>query len=147
VYNVRPMSDVVSGSMSPQRTRTMLIAAFAALALVLSAVGVYSVLAHDVVQRTREIGIRMALGARSRDVRWMILGHGAILSVVGIGVGVVGSYALTRLMATLLFGVSPTDPRVFAGASITLFSIASMATYLPARRSTGVDPIIALRAE
>jgi putative ABC transport system permease protein len=115
--------------------------------LVLSAVGVYSVLAHDVVQRTREIGIRMALGARSRDVRWMILGHGAILSVVGIGVGVVGSYALTRLMATLLFGVSPTNPRVFAGASITLFSIASMATYLPARRSTGVDPIIALRAE
>jgi putative ABC transport system permease protein len=124
-----------------------LLAGFAALALVLASLGVYSVMAHLVAFRTGEIGIRMALGASSGSVMRMVLGHGRRLTLVGIAIGIVGALAVSRLMQQALFEVSPVDPLVYLVLSVTLLLVAECAAWLPARRATRIDPVIALRTE
>jgi putative ABC transport system permease protein len=121
-----------------------LLAGFAGLALLLAAMGIYGVLAQTVVQRTHEIGIRMALGAQIRDVLKLILGHGMALAAIGILAGIVGALGVTRLMANLLFGVGASDPGTFLAIATLLGAVAFLACYLPARRAAKLDPVIAL---
>jgi ABC-type antimicrobial peptide transport system permease subunit len=125
----------------------LLLSAFAAVALMLAMIGIYGVTAYQVNQRTQEIGIRMALGAQMRDVVKLVLQGGITLAVIGIGLGVVGALALTRLIRSLLFGVQPTDVTTFVLVSLALLATAVIACYLPARRATKVDPLVALRYE
>jgi putative ABC transport system permease protein len=147
IRNVRTMEEVVAKSISPQRFHMSLLALFGGIGLALASVGIYGVMAYTVSQRTREIGIRMALGAQLRDVLLMVLGHGMKLTVIGAAIGLAASFALTRALKTLLFGVTPTDLLTFAAVSIALMAMALLASYLPARRATKVDPLIALRYE
>jgi len=124
-----------------------LLGAFAGLALVLSALGLYSVLSYAVAQQTREIGVRMALGAQRHDVLQLVVNGGARFAILGIAVGIAASLALTKLMEDLLFGVRATDPLTFAGAAILLAGVSVVACYIPARRAMRVDPMVALRYE
>jgi predicted permease len=147
IRNVRTMDDVLSDSSAPARLSTRLIGAFALVALITAALGVFGVLSFVVAQRTRELGIRMALGAAPGDVRRMVLGYGSKLAVAGLAIGLVGSFALTRFISTMLFGVKPTDPLTFAVVSAVLLGIGVLASWLPARRATRIDPIVALRSD
>jgi putative ABC transport system permease protein len=147
VSEIRTAEQIVSGSVADSRFTTFLLAAFAAVALVLAAVGIYGVIAYTVSQRTREIGVRVALGARGRDVQWQVVRQGGRLALVGIAVGVVASLAAARLLSSLLFGVSTTDPITFVSVALLLGGVAVLASWIPARRAASVDPIIALRAE
>ena len=124
-----------------------MLAIAATVALILGSVGIYGVIAYIASQRTREIGIRMALGAQLRDVRGMFLRHGLRLTAIGIALGIGVSLGLTRVMSTLLFGVRPTDLATYVAVSCALAAVALLATYLPARRASRVDPIVALRAD
>jgi putative ABC transport system permease protein len=141
------MSQRVSQSEAQPRFNAALLGIFAALGILLAAVGTYGVLAFLVVQRTQEIGVRIALGAHPRDVMTLILAQGAKLALAGLTLGVAGAFALTRSMKALLFGVTPADPLIFAGVAIFLVIVALVACYLPARRAMKVDPMIALRYE
>jgi ABC-type antimicrobial peptide transport system permease subunit len=125
----------------------LLLGALAALALLLAGVGVYGVISYDGARRTREVGIRIALGAQRADVIRLFIKQGMALVTLGVALGLAGAFALTRLMTSLLFGVSPNDPGVFAGAALLLSSIALLACYLPAKRATKADPLIAIRHE
>jgi putative ABC transport system permease protein len=147
VYNVRTMNDVLATSVAPRRTPMLLLSAFAGAALMLAMMGIYGVTAYYVTQRTQEIGIRMALGAQMSDVLKLVLKSGLGLAVIGIGVGLIGAFILTRWMTTLLFGVKPTDLVTFVAVSACLWLTALLACYLPARRATKVDPLVALRYE
>ena len=147
VYNVRTMEQVISGTIAPRRTNTLLISIFGVLALVLAAVGVYGVIAYDVTRRAREIGIRIALGARPREVMSQVVRGGVVLAVAGIAIGLAGAWMLTRLLANLVYGVSPRDPIAFIIAPVVLLAIATIATVLPARRATRIDPMTTMRAE
>ena len=147
VFNVRTMNDVLATSVAPRRTPMLLLSAFAGVALLLAMIGIYGVTAYYVTQRTQEIGIRMALGAQMSDVMKLVLRSGMAMALIGIGVGLAGAFALTRLMAALLFAVKPTDVVTFAIVSLSLLVTALMACYLPARRATKVDPLVALRYE
>jgi predicted permease len=147
VSNVSTMEDVLSESIARQRFSMILLGVFAAVGLILAAVGLYGVMSYSVAQRRHEIGIRMALGAQSRDVLRLVVGQGLKLVFVGVAVGLVAALALTRVMASLLYGISSTDPATFAVISLVLVGAGVLASYVPARRATKVDPIIALRYE
>ena len=147
VYGSESEEEVVARSIASQRFSLILLGAFAGLALLLAGIGIYGVLSYLVGQRTREIGVRMALGAQRLDVLRMVLGDGARMTMVGAAIGLVAALALTRLMASMLFGVRPTDPVTFAAVAVLLCSIALFACYLPARRAAKVDPMVALRYE
>src|ERR1700675_427360 len=147
LYNITTMDQLVSTSVAQPRLNLSLLVAFAALALVLSAVGVYGVMAYAVTQRTHEIGIRMALGAQGGDVLKQILVEGGRLAGIGLAVGLAAALVLTRLMTSLLFEVKPGDPLTFAAVAAVLILVALAACYIPARRATQVDPIVALRHE
>jgi putative ABC transport system permease protein len=147
VTNVLTMSEVVSRSVWQQRFYTMLFGIFASLALALAAVGIYGVMSYAVTQRTQEIGIRMALGARAIDVLKLVIKNGMAMIMIGVVIGLGGAMALTRLLATLLFGVTPTDKVTFVVVSGVLIVVALIACYIPAQRATKVDPLVALRYE
>jgi putative ABC transport system permease protein len=147
VLRTRPMNDVVSGALSRPRFNLLLIASFAAVALVLAAIGIYGVVAFLVTQRTREIGIRMALGARGADVLRLVLRQGMFPVLLGAMAGVLGAVAATKAIRSMLFGVTPLDPVSLAVAPALLAAVALLACYLPARRATRVDPLVALRDE
>jgi putative ABC transport system permease protein len=147
VAEVRTVADIIDESLSRSRLNTVILATFAAVALILAAVGIYGVMAYSVTQRTHEFGIRMALGAGRFEVLRMVLRHGLLVAGAGVAIGLAAAYFLTRVLTTLLFGVTSTDPATFAGVSIVLVAIALAATYVPARRATRVDPMVALRYE
>jgi predicted permease len=147
VFGLVPMGQLIEESLASQRFATLLLGIFAGIALILGSVGIYGVMSYLVTARTHEMGIRMALGAERSDVMRLILKHGLILAGAGLGVGLLGSVALTRLMASLLFGVSPTDGITLTAVAVLLVGVAMLACYLPARRATQVDPMVALRYE
>src|SRR5262249_49213581 len=130
-----------------QRFNMALLTIFAAVALLLASIGIYGIMAYSVQQRTSEIGLRMALGASPQDVRWMIVTQGMTLALIGVVLGVAGGLAVTRVMRSLLFGVKPWDPTVFAVTAILLSAVALVACYVPAVRASRVDPMVALRYE
>jgi predicted permease len=147
LYDVRPMEEIVSRSISTQRLTMFLLSIFSALALVLSAVGIYGVISYLTGQRTHEIGVRVALGASSSDVLRMVLGEGMKITLIGVAIGLAAAFGLTRLITTLIYGVGTSDPITFASVAILLSGVALLACYLPARRAMRVDPIVALRYE
>jgi putative ABC transport system permease protein len=147
VYDVREMEQYLGDSVSRQRFLAVLLAVFAAVAMVLTVVGLYGVLGYSVAQRTHEIGVRMALGARQTDVLRMVVGNGMKMTLVGIAAGLAGSYIVTRVIASLLYGVGASDPLTFGAIAFVMVVIALAASYLPARRATRVDPMVALRCD
>ena len=147
ISNVNTMEQLVAQSVAQRRFGMFLVGIFAALALVLAVVGIYGVVSYSVAQRTNEIGVRMALGASTTDVLKMVLKHGMTLALIGVGVGLAGAFAVTRLMVAVLFEVRPTDLATFATVSVGLILVALLACYVPARRAMKVDPLVALRYE
>ncbi len=147
IYAIRTMDDIRAESVAPERLNLTLLSIFAGIALVLAIVGIYGVMSYSVTQRTHEIGIRMAIGAQPRDVFRMIIRQGMVLALIGVAAGLVGAFLLTRLMASLLFGVQPTDPATFAAIAVLLTLVALVACYVPGRRATKVDPVVSLRYE
>jgi len=147
VVGVITMDDILADSLSHQRFNMLLLSAFSGLALLLAAIGIYSVLAYSVRRRMSEIGVRMALGAQRGDILRIILGQGTKLALIGTGIGIAAAFGLTRLMASQLFGVTATDPVTFLSVAALIVLVALAACYIPARRATKVDPIVALRYE
>ncbi len=147
LYDVRPMGEIVARSISTQRLTMFLLSIFSALALVLSAVGIYGVISYLTGQRTHEIGVRVALGASRNDVLRMVLGQGLKITLIGVAIGLAAAFGLTRLITTLIYGVGTTDPLTFGSVALLLSGVALFACYLPARRAMRVDPMVALRYE
>jgi len=147
VAAIEPMTKLVAESVARRRFNMMLTGLFAGVALLLASVGIFGVLNYMVAQRTQEIGLRVALGAQTRDLLRLVLGQGLRLILFGLVVGLAASFALTRVLAGLLFGVTPTDPLTFVAVSSLLLGVALLACYIPARRATKVDPLVALRYE
>jgi putative ABC transport system permease protein len=145
--NMRTMEQYLAASVAPRRFNLWLLTVFAGAALMLAATGLYGVISYGVAQRRHEIGIRMALGARASDVLKLVIGQGMALALVGVALGLLASLALTRVMEGLLFGVSATDPLTYMVIALLLMFVALLACYIPARRATKVDPLIALKSE
>jgi len=144
---IRTMDEILADSVAQPRYQTVLLSLFGITALILAAVGIYGVISYAVSQRTHEIGIRMALGARREDVLKLVVGQGFKLTVMGVGIGIIGALGLTRFLSSLLYGLKPTDPLTFVAVSLLLIAVALVASYIPARRATKVDPMVALRYE
>jgi len=144
-YNLKMMSDVVSVSRAPRRVPTLLLSAFAGVAMLLAMLGIYGVTSYYVTQRTHEIGVRMALGAQIGDVLKLVLRRAMLLAVIGIVIGIAGAFAVTRYMATLLFGVKPVDGITFVAVAVLLAAVVFVACLVPARRAAKIDPLQALR--
>jgi putative ABC transport system permease protein len=147
ITSVQAMTDIMRTSIAPTRASMLLLALFAGVAMVMAAIGVFGVMSYGVNLRAREMGIRMALGARPTEVRRMVIAEGMKQALAGVAVGVGGAIWLTRMMTTLLFGVAPGDPLTLAAAAALLLGTAALACYLPARRATRVDPLVVLRTE
>jgi putative ABC transport system permease protein len=147
IYKVRSMEQIISGSLAERRFTMLLLIVFAATALLLAALGIYGVMSYAVTRRTHELGIRATLGASRREIVGLVLRQGMKLAAVGMAGGVVAALALTRFMATLLYGVRPADPATLVAVTLLLGGIALLACYIPARRATAVDPVTALRCE
>jgi putative ABC transport system permease protein len=147
VYALKPMTDYLRDSLARRRFNMVLLSAFSGIALVLAAIGIYGVISYSVAQRTREMGIRMALGAQTRDVLKLIVRQAMMLTLAGVAIGLLAAFVLTRLMKSLLFSVSVTDPITFGVIALLLTLIALLACLIPARRATKVDPLVALRYE
>jgi predicted permease len=147
VYDVRPMEEIVARSISTQRLTMLLLSVFSGLALVLSAIGIYGVIAYLTGQRTHEIGVRVVLGASREDVLRIVLGQGMRMTLIGVAIGIAAAFELTRLITRMIYGVGPTDLPTFAGVAALLSAVALAACYIPARRATRVDPLVALRYE
>jgi putative ABC transport system permease protein len=147
VFNVRTMDDIVSQSVAPRRFSMMLLTVFAVAALLLASIGIYGTMSYAVAQRTREIGLRITLGAQRGNVLRMVIGEGMKLALIGVSLGLIASFALTQTMKNLLFGVSTTDPLTFLGITLLLAAVALFACWIPARRATKVAPLVALRHE
>jgi putative ABC transport system permease protein len=147
LFNVRTMEQVMANSIARQRFNMLLIAIFAVVGFLLASVGIYGVMSYMVTQRTHEIGIRVALGAQTRDILKMVIGQGMMLALIGVGIGLGAALLMTRVMASLLYGVSATDPLTFLGVTVLLSVVAFLACFIPARRASRVDPMVALRYE
>jgi len=147
IQRLATMEDRVADVFAPRRFNMLLFGVFALVALLLAVIGIYGVMAYSVTQRTHEIGIRIALGATNRDVLWLVVRQGLLLALIGVAVGTGAALALTRILKNLLFGVSATDPTTFVGIALLLISVAFIASYIPARRATKADPLVALRHE
>jgi putative ABC transport system permease protein len=147
IDDAKTMEQLLAESTSGRRFNTLLLTLFAVVAVMLALVGIYGVMSYTVTQRTHEIGIRMAIGAQPRDVVRLVVGQGMLLSIIGVVLGLLGAFALTRLMTTMLFGVEPTDPLTFISLALLLIGVGLVACYLPGRRATKVDPLVALRSE
>jgi putative ABC transport system permease protein len=147
VANLEPLTDTIAASAAPQRFNMLLMASLAAMALLLAAIGIYGVVAYSVAQRTQEIGIRLALGANATAVVGMIVRSGMTLAAIGVALGAIAAAAVAPMLRSLLFGVKPVDAPTFAAVALLLLAVAALATYVPARRATKVDPMTALRAE
>jgi putative ABC transport system permease protein len=147
IYDVYPLEERISESLRGNRTLTWLLGMFAGLAALLAAVGIYSVISHSVSQRTRELGIRIALGAESGDVRGLVLRKGMLPVLAGVALGIAGALATTRVLRSFLFGVKPDDALTFMGVALLVIGIGLLACYIPARRATKIDPMEALRYE
>jgi putative ABC transport system permease protein len=141
------LNEIVAESVARPRFNMYLLGIFSAVALVLAAIGIYGLMSFSVSQRNHEIGIRLAMGARSGDVFKLVVGEGMALALSGLALGLAVAWAVTRLLSSLLFGVTTTDPVTFAGVSFVLAAVALVAVYIPARRATRVDPLVALRYE
>ncbi|MDQ3585380.1 MAG: FtsX-like permease family protein, partial [Acidobacteriota bacterium] len=146
-YYVSTMEQLLSDSLKARRFSLTLLGSFAVLALLLAVIGIYGVMSFTTERRTHEIGVRMALGARESDVLRLIIGQGIRLAFVGVALGLVASFVAARLLTSLLYGVSASDPLTFAGVAVLLAAVAFVASYIPARRATKVDPLVALRYE
>jgi putative ABC transport system permease protein len=147
ISSLSTMEQLISQSVTEPRFRTLLLGIFAGLAFLLAVVGIYGIVSYSVSQRTHEIGIRMALGAERDDVLGLVVGQGMALTLIGIAVGLLAAFGLTRLLSSFLYGVRPTDPVTFVVVSAVFIAVALIASYIPARRATKVDPIVALRYE
>jgi putative ABC transport system permease protein len=147
IFGIQTMREIRNNNVAPERLNLGLLGGFAALALVLAVIGLYGLLAFTVTQRQREIGVRLALGAQRYQVLNLIVGQGCRLIAFGIALGLLGSFALTRVLSALLFEITPTDTLTFSTVTIVLFAVALAACYIPARRAANVDPIVALRHE
>jgi predicted permease len=147
LYNVQTLTEHMSVPLFPFRMAATVLGSFGVLAIVLAAIGIYGVMSYVVAGRTREIGVRIALGAARRDVLILIIKQGMTLAAIGLGIGLLIAFGVAQLLAKLLFGVSPVDPLTFAGVSLLLALVAALACYIPARRATKVDPMVALRYE
>jgi ABC-type antimicrobial peptide transport system permease subunit len=147
LFGAQTMEQIISDSLAPRRFSMILLGIFAALALLLASMGVYGVISYLVGQRSNEIGVRMALGAKPQDILRLVLADGGKLVLRGIAIGLIAAFGLTRFMKSFLYGVDPSDSLTFAGVAIFLLLVALAACYVPARRATCVDPVVALRYE
>lgn len=147
VAAIRPLEEVIGASVAAQRFMMLLMSGFAAMALLLTAIGIYGALSYQVRRRNHEIGLRMALGANPRDVLKLVVGEGMAVALTGIIIGLIGSFVLTRLMAQLLYGVAAADPLTFALTALLIAAVTLLACIIPARRAMRVDPMVALRYE
>jgi putative ABC transport system permease protein len=147
LFDVATMDEVIANSLAPRRFKMLLLGLFALLALALAAVGIYGVIAYSCSQRIHEFGIRMAVGADRGDILRLVIGQGFRLAMIGVAIGVAGALALTRFLSTFLYSVKPTDPLTFTSVSLLLVGVGLAACYIPARRATKVDPMVALRYE